>query len=159
MSVSNLSNDSPGKALFHASLSPLPPFSSVTNLVLMTAAVLLIVVSTVANSMVVVAFFREKKLQKLGNYLLVNLALTDFVMCIVSVPLFTLYIVTGEYTTLDDPKMIPCNNLQYLARSMNLLLKKLARKTPILTKLGKKCKSCKILHEECKIDFQSCKIL
>ena len=68
------------------------------------AAILIIVVASClsiftvsANLMVWMSFFMDRQLQVINNYFLLSLAVADVILGAISMPLYTLYLLQGEW--------------------------------------------------------------
>ncbi|XP_033640437.1 muscarinic acetylcholine receptor M1-like [Asterias rubens] len=79
---------------------PRPPFGTHP----LWAAILIIIVAgclsvfTVsANLMVWISFFMDKQLQVINNYFLLSLAVADVILGAISIPLYTVYLLQGEW--------------------------------------------------------------
>uniref|UniRef100_T1J5S4 G-protein coupled receptors family 1 profile domain-containing protein n=1 Tax=Strigamia maritima TaxID=126957 RepID=T1J5S4_STRMM len=55
------------------------------------------VVTVVGNLMVMISFQMDKQLQTISNYFLLSLAIADFAIGLISMPLFTMYTVLGSW--------------------------------------------------------------
>ncbi|CAK9796476.1 Muscarinic acetylcholine receptor DM1 [Anthophora plagiata] len=60
-------------------------------------AVFLSLTTVVGNSMVMISFKIDKQLQTISNYFLFSLAVADFAIGLISMPLFTVYTVLGNW--------------------------------------------------------------
>ncbi|XP_017798015.1 PREDICTED: muscarinic acetylcholine receptor DM1 [Habropoda laboriosa] len=60
-------------------------------------AVILSLTTVVGNSMVMISFKIDKQLQTISNYFLFSLAVADFAIGLISMPLFTVYTVLGNW--------------------------------------------------------------
>ena len=82
------------------SLSPSEraPNLSITQMVVIAIiAGLLSVVTVAGNIMVMISFRIDKQLQTISNYFLFSLAVADFTVGLVSMPLFTVYTIMGYW--------------------------------------------------------------
>ena len=72
--------------------------SSLTEAILISLVVaILAVVTIIGNLLVIIAFKIEKQLQTISNYFLLSLAVADLTIGLVSMPLFTMYLVIGHW--------------------------------------------------------------
>nr|CAI5861544.1 unnamed protein product [Callosobruchus analis] len=94
---------------------------TITQIVLIgTIAVILSIITVVGNIMVMVSFKIDKQLQTISNYFLFSLAVADFAIGLISMPLFTIYTLLG-YWPLGP---IVCDTwlaLDYLASNASVL--------------------------------------
>ncbi|XP_037080102.1 muscarinic acetylcholine receptor DM1-like [Pollicipes pollicipes] len=60
-------------------------------------ACVLVSVTVVGNIMVMVSFHIDKQLQTISNYFLLSLAVADFAIGLISMPLYTVYLVMGRW--------------------------------------------------------------
>ncbi|XP_017768967.1 PREDICTED: muscarinic acetylcholine receptor DM1 isoform X2 [Nicrophorus vespilloides] len=97
------------------------PTYSITEVVLIGAvACILSVVTVVGNIMVMISFKIDKQLQTISNYFLFSLAIADFAIGLISMPLFTVYTLLGFWPL--GP--IVCDTwlaLDYLASNASVL--------------------------------------
>lgn len=71
---------------------------TITQIVLIAIlASTLSIVTVVGNSMVMISFKIDKQLQTISNYFLFSLAVADFAIGLISMPLFTVSTLLGEY--------------------------------------------------------------
>lgn len=74
------------------------PLHSTTEVVLIALVVFVLIVLTAwGNIMVVLAFKLDKALQTVSNYFLLSLAVADFTIAVVSMPLYTVYLLAGYW--------------------------------------------------------------
>nr|XP_023020166.1 muscarinic acetylcholine receptor DM1 [Leptinotarsa decemlineata] len=94
---------------------------TITQVVLIgTVAALLSLTTVVGNIMVMISFKIDKQLQTISNYFLFSLAVADFAIGLISMPLFTIYTLLG-YWPLGP---IVCDTwlaLDYLASNASVL--------------------------------------
>ena len=83
-------------------------------------AACLSVVTVIGNIMVMVSFKMDKQLQNISNYFLFSLAVADFAIGLISMPLFTLYTVLG-YWPLGSHICDTWLALDYLASNASVL--------------------------------------
>lgn len=60
-------------------------------------AAVLSLTTVVGNSMVMISFKIDKQLQTISNYFLFSLAVADFAIGLISMPLFTIYTLLGKF--------------------------------------------------------------
>lgn len=85
-----------------------------------TIAVFLSLTTVVGNIMVMISFKIDKQLQTISNYFLFSLAVADFAIGLISMPLFTLYTVLG-YWPLGPHVCDTWLALDYLASNASVL--------------------------------------
>ena len=83
-------------------------------------AVVLSLTTVIGNIMVMVSFKIDKQLQTISNYFLFSLAVADFAIGLISMPLFTLYTVLG-YWPLGPHICDTWLALDYLASNASVL--------------------------------------
>lgn len=83
----NVSNDS----LSSEGSGYTPPYSLPEVILIAFLAGLLSVITIVGNLMVMISFKLDKQLQTISNYFLLSLAIADFSIGVISMPLFTMY--------------------------------------------------------------------
>lgn len=83
-------------------------------------AVFLSLTTVVGNIMVMISFKIDKQLQTISNYFLFSLAVADFAIGLISMPLFTLYTVLG-YWPLGPHVCDTWLALDYLASNASVL--------------------------------------
>ncbi|XP_065157804.1 muscarinic acetylcholine receptor DM1 isoform X2 [Atheta coriaria] len=94
---------------------------TVTQIVLIgTVAGLLSLITVVGNIMVMVSFKIDKQLQTISNYFLFSLAVADFAIGLISMPLFTVYTLLG-YWPLGPHVCDTWLALDYLASNASVL--------------------------------------
>lgn len=94
------------------------------RVMIVLVAVFLSLTTVVGNIMVMISFKIDKQLQTISNYFLFSLAVADFAVGLISMPLFTLYTVLG-YWPLGPFVCDTWLALDYLASNasvLNLLL-------------------------------------
>ncbi|XP_070552349.1 histamine H3 receptor-like [Ptychodera flava] len=75
-----------------------PPYSTTVTIIIAIVLTCIIVMTVLGNSMVILAFVVDSKLrQKIGNFYLLNLALSDFIIGFISLPLNTLWMLVGRW--------------------------------------------------------------
>jgi muscarinic acetylcholine receptor M3 len=72
--------------------SPLPPHSTLTTVVIATVATVLSAMTSGGNLLVIASFRVDAQLQRVSNYFLFSLAIADFAIGAVSMPLYTAYL-------------------------------------------------------------------
>ncbi|KAH3852181.1 hypothetical protein DPMN_094680 [Dreissena polymorpha] len=72
-------------------------FSSAGTIVLSFALTIFAVVTVAGNILVIIAFKRDRRLRILSNYFLVSLAVTDTAIGLVSIPLYSVYVLIGYW--------------------------------------------------------------
>ncbi|XP_043921758.1 histamine H3 receptor-like [Protopterus annectens] len=75
-----------------------PYFSKSTEIILAISISLMVSVTVIGNGLVILAFFLEKKIRTPSNYFLLNLAICDFFVGVVSIPVYTPYVLSGKWT-------------------------------------------------------------
>lgn len=101
--------------------APHEAYYTITQTVLIgTIAVLLSVVTVVGNVMVMVSFKIDKQLQTISNYFLFSLAVADFAIGLISMPLFTVSTLLG-YWPLGPLVCDTWLALDYLASNASVL--------------------------------------
>lgn len=94
---------------------------SITEVVFIgTIAAVLSVMTVVGNIMVMISFKIDKQLQTVSNYFLFSLAVADFAIGLISMPLFTIYTLLGYWplgTFICDTWLA----LDYLASNASVL--------------------------------------
>lgn len=88
--------------------------------IIIVIASCLSVVTVVGNIMVMVSFKIDKQLQTISNYFLFSLAVADFAIGLISMPLFTVYTVLG-YWPLGSHVCDTWLALDYLASNASVL--------------------------------------
>lgn len=74
------------------------PTYSITQIVFIgTIAAILSVMTVVGNIMVMISFKIDKQLQTISNYFLFSLAVADFAIGLISMPLFTVFTLLGYW--------------------------------------------------------------
>ncbi|XP_064483957.1 muscarinic acetylcholine receptor DM1-like [Ornithodoros turicata] len=68
-----------------------PPYSLAEVILIASLAALLSVLTVIGNLMVMISFKLDKQLQTISNYFLLSLAIADFSIGVISMPLFTMY--------------------------------------------------------------------
>lgn len=93
----NASNDTNLTDLASSSDLPTSPYSVVQKVVIVIIAVVLSLSTVVGNSMVMISFKIDKQLQTISNYFLFSLAVADFAVGLISMPLYTMFTVYGYW--------------------------------------------------------------
>lgn len=111
--------------VLNTSLGPTMPegtgrFSIPQMVVLAIVAGTLSLVTVVGNSMVMISFKIDKQLQTISNYFLFSLAVADFAIGLISMPLFTVYTIFG-YWPLGPHICDTWLALDYLASNASVL--------------------------------------
>lgn len=83
-------------------------------------AIILSLVTVIGNIMVMISFKIDKQLQTISNYFLFSLAVADFAIGLISMPLFTVYTVLG-YWPLGPYVCDTWLALDYLASNASVL--------------------------------------
>ncbi|XP_056636745.1 muscarinic acetylcholine receptor DM1 isoform X1 [Diorhabda sublineata] len=74
------------------------PTYNITEVVLFgTIAAILAIITVIGNIMVMISFKIDKQLQTISNYFLFSLAVADFAIGLISMPLFTIYTLLGYW--------------------------------------------------------------
>lgn len=63
-----------------------------------TIMVIICIITIIGNALVMISFIMDKKLRTLSNYFLLSLAVSDVMIATFSMPLFTAYLLIGEWT-------------------------------------------------------------
>jgi muscarinic acetylcholine receptor M3 len=71
---------------------PLPPHSALTTFLIAVVATILSAVTSGGNLLVIASFRVDAQLQRVSNYFLFSLAIADFAIGAVSMPLYTAYL-------------------------------------------------------------------
>lgn len=90
------------------------------RVMIVVIAVLLSLTTVIGNIMVMISFKIDKQLQTISNYFLFSLAVADFAIGLISMPLFTLYTVLG-YWPLGPHVCDTWLALDYLASNASVL--------------------------------------
>jgi len=72
-------------------------YGPLSTLAIASVAALLAVATAGGNLLVIAAFKVDSQLQRVSNYFLLSLAVADFAIGAVSMPLFTLYLLLGRW--------------------------------------------------------------
>ncbi|KAJ8673399.1 hypothetical protein QAD02_004661 [Eretmocerus hayati] len=118
-----LSSSSDATLLINGTIEPEMPkshYSTLGIVVICIVASILSVTTVVGNIMVMVSFKIDKQLQTISNYFLFSLAVADFAIGLISMPLFTLYTVLG-YWPLGAAVCDTWLALDYLASNASVL--------------------------------------
>ncbi|XP_050348620.1 muscarinic acetylcholine receptor DM1 [Nymphalis io] len=99
---------------------PASPFSLAQKIVIAIIASVLSVLTVVGNSMVMISFKIDKQLQTISNYFLFSLAVADFAVGLISMPLFTMFTIYG-YWPLGPHVCDTWLALDYLASNASVL--------------------------------------
>lgn len=73
------------------------PYSIFEMILIAIVAGLLSIVTVIGNIMVMISFKMDKQLQTISNYFLLSLAVADFSIGLISMPLFTMYLLIGTW--------------------------------------------------------------
>lgn len=73
------------------------PYSYPEMVLIAIVAGFLSLLTVVGNCMVMISFKIDKQLQTISNYFLFSLAVADFAIGLISMPLFTVYILAGRW--------------------------------------------------------------
>ena len=84
--VQNGGNEDQGPALGTAQIVSIAIVSGIAS-----------IVTVLGNILVIVAFFRERRLRVIGNYFVMSMATADLLIGIFSMPLYTMYLLLGEW--------------------------------------------------------------
>lgn len=76
---------------------PASPYTLAEVVVLATLSTLAAVLTIIGNLMVMVSFNMDKQLRTISNYFLLSLAVADFSIGVISMPLMTMYILYGYW--------------------------------------------------------------
>ncbi|CAH0552844.1 unnamed protein product [Brassicogethes aeneus] len=91
-------NSSPTENTSISNAAPHEAIYSITQVVLIgTVAAILSVITVVGNIMVMISFKIDKQLQTISNYFLFSLAMADFAIGLISMPLFTVSTLLGYW--------------------------------------------------------------
>lgn len=74
-----------------------PPYSIFEMILIAIVAGMLSIVTVIGNIMVMISFKMDKQLQTISNYFLLSLAVADFSIGLISMPLFTMYLLIGKW--------------------------------------------------------------
>lgn len=74
-----------------------PPYSIFEMILIAIVAGMLSIVTVIGNIMVMISFKMDKQLQTISNYFLLSLAVADFSIGLISMPLFTMYLLIGTW--------------------------------------------------------------
>ncbi|CAG9857361.1 unnamed protein product [Phyllotreta striolata] len=97
------------------------PTYNITEVVLFgTIAAILAIITVIGNIMVMISFKIDKQLQTISNYFLFSLAVADFAIGLISMPLFTIYTLLG-YWPLGPLVCDTWLALDYLASNASVL--------------------------------------
>lgn len=102
------------------STEPVMRYTLLQMIILSIFAVLLSILTTIGNIMVMVSFKIDKNLQTISNYFLFSLAVADFAIGIISIPLFSISTILGYWPF----GAIICDSwlaLDYLASNASVL--------------------------------------
>lgn len=72
-------------------------FSLLETIIICVVVTIVSIITAFGNLMVMIAFKMDKKLQTVSNYFLLSLAVADMMIGIISMPLYTLYIILGVW--------------------------------------------------------------
>ncbi|XP_045522740.1 muscarinic acetylcholine receptor DM1 [Pieris brassicae] len=99
---------------------PTSPYSLAQKIVIAIIASVLSVLTVVGNSLVMISFKIDKQLQTISNYFLFSLAVADFAVGLISMPLFTMFTIYG-YWPLGPHVCDTWLALDYLASNASVL--------------------------------------
>jgi muscarinic acetylcholine receptor M3 len=99
---------------------PASPYSLAQKIVIAIVASILSVLTVVGNSMVMISFKIDKQLQTISNYFLFSLAVADFAIGLISMPLYTMFTIYG-YWPLGPYVCDTWLALDYLASNASVL--------------------------------------
>ncbi|VVC98631.1 unnamed protein product [Leptidea sinapis] len=99
---------------------PTSPYSLVQKIAIAMVASVLSVLTVVGNSLVMISFKIDKQLQTISNYFLFSLAVADFAVGLISMPLFTMFTIYG-YWPLGPHICDTWLALDYLASNASVL--------------------------------------
>ncbi|XP_054709307.1 muscarinic acetylcholine receptor DM1-like [Uloborus diversus] len=74
-----------------------PPYSIFEMILIAIVAGMLSIITVIGNIMVMISFKMDKQLQTISNYFLLSLAVADFSIGLISMPLFTMYLLIGTW--------------------------------------------------------------
>ncbi|CAL1265257.1 unnamed protein product [Larinioides sclopetarius] len=74
-----------------------PPYSMFEMILIAIVAGFLSIITVIGNIMVMISFKMDKQLQTISNYFLLSLAVADFSIGLISMPLFTMYLLIGTW--------------------------------------------------------------
>lgn len=103
----NNSNNSFDGWLLDSTTSVTPsllPHSTLMTIIIATVATALAAVTSGGNLLVIASFRVDEQLQRVGNYFLLSLAIADFAIGAVSMPLYTVYLLL-DYWPLGKYKL------------------------------------------------------
>ncbi|XP_040210524.1 histamine H3 receptor-like [Rana temporaria] len=73
-------------------------FASQNMMILITVLIIFLILLTIlGNSLVIVAFIEDKRLRNRSNFFILNLAICDFVIGAICIPLYVPYVFTGKW--------------------------------------------------------------
>ncbi|XP_063381632.1 muscarinic acetylcholine receptor DM1 isoform X2 [Cydia fagiglandana] len=99
---------------------PASPYSLVQKIIIAIIASILSVLTVAGNSMVMISFKIDKQLQTISNYFLFSLAVADFAVGLISMPLFAMFTIYG-YWPLGPHICDTWLALDYLASNASVL--------------------------------------
>ncbi|KAG8202141.1 hypothetical protein JTE90_010500 [Oedothorax gibbosus] len=73
------------------------PYSIFEMILIAIVAGFLSIITVIGNIMVMISFKMDKQLQTISNYFLLSLAVADFSIGLISMPLFTMYLLIGTW--------------------------------------------------------------
>lgn len=97
-----------------------PRFTTTQMIIIATLAAFLSIVTVLGNILVMISFKIDKTLQTISNYFLFSLAVADFAIGLISMPLFTVYTILG-YWPLGPMVCDTWLALDYLASNASVL--------------------------------------
>ncbi|XP_013173153.1 PREDICTED: muscarinic acetylcholine receptor DM1 [Papilio xuthus] len=103
-----------------AAALPASPYSLAQTIVIAIVGSVLSVLTVVGNSMVMISIKIDKQLQTISNYFLFSLAVADFAVGLISMPLFTMFTIFG-YWPLGPHICDTWLALDYLASNASVL--------------------------------------
>ena len=92
--VSDLGNQSDH---FNSTTDLSPGYSLVQVIIIAFVAAILSIVTAGGNLMVMISFKLDKQLQTVSNYFLLSLSVADFAIGVISMPLYTLYLIMDQW--------------------------------------------------------------
>uniref|UniRef100_F7D3H9 Histamine receptor H4 gene b2 n=1 Tax=Xenopus tropicalis TaxID=8364 RepID=F7D3H9_XENTR len=96
MQIYRLGNDS-GINLTLDTAGSTTQFSDAVNILIIALISLLILLTVGGNTLVILAFFVEKRLRNQSNFFLLNLSIADFILGTFAIPLYVPYLLTGKW--------------------------------------------------------------
>lgn len=90
-----LDGSSPSPSTIPHSLTPREDFTLIEVILIAILGGILSLTTIIGNVMVMISFKLDKQLQTISNYFLLSLALADFLIGVISMPLYTMYLLLG----------------------------------------------------------------